>query len=245
MYRLRQCYDAIQSAVGLKLQESFEVVEAVENHRLFWKPTTPRVLLLAESHVLTREDELTIPMSYTSAPPDYPRSFVRFVYCVGYGEQSIASASIVPNVGTWQFWQILNACRGTLPFDILKKKRGKIKKDIEQRLEAKFQLLNDLKAKRVWLVDASITALYWGKTRCNSTQSRVIIQTCWDHYIGNVIVTAKPEKVIVIGKGVAAYLDQRLKATGLNTFTIHQPQARNISPSDRKIELEMCTSLCQ
>src|SRR5437879_6369233 len=109
MDELRACYDAITREAG-KPTESFRVARAVEQVRQFWRPRRVRVLLLAESHVFTTEDELAVRVQADQLPPACPREFVRFVYCLGYGEQGILSTPIPGNRGTWQFWKLFYSC---------------------------------------------------------------------------------------------------------------------------------------
>ena len=78
------------------LIDSLNVVKTVEEYRQFWKPKTVKVILLAESHVFTTQDEYNLKLNeywiqklLGSESMDYPRNFVRFVYCLGYGEKRL------------------------------------------------------------------------------------------------------------------------------------------------------------
>jgi len=86
---------ALLAARGFKV-EAKEVAIEVERHRWFWRPSKVKVLLVAESHVFTSNEDLVIQtdntklqlVSRSSATPP-PGSFVRLVYCLGYGEPEI------------------------------------------------------------------------------------------------------------------------------------------------------------
>jgi len=74
---------------GWKL-ESASVLRAVAAHREYWRPEEVRVLLLAESHVLTHDHELEAQVRLDAyGHSDAPTEFVRLVYCLGYGERDL------------------------------------------------------------------------------------------------------------------------------------------------------------
>lgn len=80
---------------------------------MFWRPTNVRVVLLAESHVFTGAPDLERRVvRLPGAPSGIPTSFVRLVYCLGYGENDILDRRIAepPNAGTPQFWRIFASC---------------------------------------------------------------------------------------------------------------------------------------
>ncbi len=67
--------------------EPLEVLQQVEDHRAYWRPEKPKVILLAESHVYTATSELVRSLrSLPDLPASTPKGFVRLVYCIGYGE---------------------------------------------------------------------------------------------------------------------------------------------------------------
>jgi hypothetical protein len=75
--------------LGEEYPEPFEVVDAVEKYRSYWKPNKIRVRLVAGSHVHTTRQELQIPLvDLSTSLPDFPNNFVRFIYCLGYGESN-------------------------------------------------------------------------------------------------------------------------------------------------------------
>ncbi len=137
--------------------DSYNVVEEVERYRRFWKPNKVRVVLLAESHVRTDEEDFDHLWSYGSGPT-YQGRFVRFVYCLAYGERSLVP--IPSNRGTWQFWLLLSSClnnptKGPTFSSILRKTTP----EFDERMKNKIRLLEDLKRCGVWLVDVSIVGV--------------------------------------------------------------------------------------
>ena len=56
---------------------------------------------------------------------------------------------------------------------------------------------------------------------------RNVIERCWDLYVGHIVRRAKPNEIVVIGKGVGKTLEDRLNAvTGGGHIVLPQPQAR-------------------
>jgi len=104
---LKQCYDIILNKNPALKIDSFSVVKTVHDLREFWKPKNVKVILLAESHVYTKDDEWKILLNLDSSlPENYPNHFVRFIYCLGYGENHLLGNPVMKNFGTPQYWQI-------------------------------------------------------------------------------------------------------------------------------------------
>jgi len=79
----------------------------------------------------------------------------------------------------------------------------------------------------VWLVDASLAALYLpGRPKPEPHIVQECIQTSWDMYVGQVIRTAKPSHIVCVGRGVARSLDDRLSGLGIPATVVPQPNAR-------------------
>lgn len=55
--RLTDTYQEIQQATPNAKIDSLEVVKQVEEYRQYWKPKKTNVVLLAESHVYTDEED--------------------------------------------------------------------------------------------------------------------------------------------------------------------------------------------
>lgn len=93
---LKKARGRVADIVG-ETAEPLEVIRRVEGNRVFWRLFNPRVILLAESRVYTRPEELF----RTLRPmPEFPASmlkgFVRLEYAFGYGEDSVCWG-----VGVW------------------------------------------------------------------------------------------------------------------------------------------------
>lgn len=229
---LRTCYEKVAAAVGGDV-DPIECVLAVERHRRYWRPAKPKVILLAESHVLTDTEDLR-PMRGCSLPSFHgiPDTYVRFVYCLGYGEDRFVGAPVAKNRGTPQFWKILWAClhrvNAESDFSDLLASRT----EFESRIETKRGLLESLRDRGVWLVDASVLALYRpGGAKPSREQRTEAIRLSWDHYVRGVWCEASPRFTIVIGKEVERALADRLGAvTGGRHEAVPQPQARLRGP---------------
>ena len=153
------------------------------------------------------------PMQYL--PPNLPRGFARFVYCRGYGENGLLDARIKdpPNIGTPQFWKIFFSCVNAVAQNenfvgILVS--GTCTE--EERIKNKSRLLVELRARGVWLVDASISALYHPGGMANPPPAlrKEVLRTSWDMYTKRVVSDTAPEAILCIGKGVAEALRERL-----------------------------------
>lgn len=226
-------WDGLRERLAARLgadwgQESAAVLRAVATHRDYWKPPEVRVLLLAESHVLTQQHELAAtvkldPHGHSGAPSE----FVRLVYCLGYGEDELLSAKPSNNGGTPQFWKLLAACVGD-PNDaqVLKTTEP----DLRRRIAAKIRLLEELRSRGVWLLDASPVALYrsgGGKPR--RKELRAALEVAWDEYSGAIVREVAPLAVMVIGRMVHDALGERVKGavgSGVDVQWMYQPQAR-------------------
>ena len=232
---LEQTYGKIKSAVGNRLEfESFDVVKSVDMHRSFWKPDKIRILLLAESHVFTRDSEHSTSMNYRgfSKLRDCPAGYVKLVYCLGYGEKNIAN--VQANRGTPHFWKIFVSCLNQ-NFDSEAEKILLSKTpSFCDRIRNKISVLDQLKEKGIWLVDASIVALYNDARKPDPGIMESIIKISWDNYVSRLVQTSNPEKIIVIGKGVHNIVEEELKQTGIHFHVQSQPQGLRSKEGLRK-----------
>ncbi|OGQ00927.1 MAG: hypothetical protein A2Z40_05360 [Deltaproteobacteria bacterium RBG_19FT_COMBO_60_16] len=223
---LEEVYYEINQILGNNA-EPLESVLLVEEYRRYWKPKTVRVVLLAESHVFTSDEDRRIVIPPIDDLPGYPKQYARFVYCLGNGERDLTNDPHHPlRDGTPQFWKVLYACNnriGNLE-DFRPVQRGT---SFPQRLQNKIHLLKSLRSKGIWLVDASIVAVY-GKGVNVSRRSRTeVLRESWRSYTRQVVTSANPEHVICVGKGVAGIVEKDLRAPFPNRFTvIPQPNAR-------------------
>ena len=196
---LEKVYFEINSKFSDFDLEPFHIVKSVSEHRFFWKPEKVRILLLAESHVYTSITEYDHNMRYDGIPEliGCPKNYVKLVYCLGYGERNFSGVN--SKSGTPDFWKIFTSC-------VHKNFRSEFKKILlgktqnqNQRLQNKISLLETLKEKGIWLVDASIVAV---NDTVKPTQKikRVILRISWEYHISKVIREIQPKKIIVIGK---------------------------------------------
>jgi hypothetical protein len=180
--------------------ENIEVAEVVERLRLAWKPRAVRVVLLAESHVWTAEDEVARTVQLpTEIEPTLDRSFARFVYCLGYGEKTLAP-EIPHNSGTWQYWRLFH--------DTVRKpvvSGVAWGRNPTERVRKKVELLKQLREAGIWLVDASITALYRpskGPLLKSRSNYKKVLQASWEAHVRDVIADCRGPAVLIVGRGV-------------------------------------------
>ncbi|AFZ35933.1 hypothetical protein Sta7437_2394 [Stanieria cyanosphaera PCC 7437] len=223
MNGLHTCYEQIVNLLRSDA-ETFESVELVEQYRQFWRPDNVRVVILAESHVFTSKSDRNYRIKEIDGLSGYPNQYARFVYCLAYGENSLIEGDHPSKDGTPHFWKIFFSCENEILSNesfapILKKNNS-----TQQRIRNKVQLLQSLQTNGIWLVDASIVALYnKGKKLKKMNQ---IIQFSWSNYTRTVIEEARPDYVIVVGKGVANVVEQELKKIMKKNYSvIAQPNA--------------------
>ena len=200
MKKLTEAYSKIKRIIGEDI-EPLESVQLVEVYRRFFRPANVRVILLAESHVFTRDSDRKVPIFPIPELPGYPSRYARFVYCLGYGEKTLTRSLHHPKRdGTPQFWKIFFSCCNLIssPNDFCPVLS---KTPTPQRVGNKINILEQLRAQGVWLVDASIVALYKDGKKIPCMFEA--LKESWQSYTRDVVFAAKPEHVICIGKGVA------------------------------------------
>ncbi|MDQ6704762.1 MAG: hypothetical protein M3Z85_02225 [Acidobacteriota bacterium] len=150
------------------------------------------------------------------APTDIPRGFVRLVYCLGYGESHLLEESAeAKNSGTPQFWKILYSCLNPIQSSETFAPVQATKTGCTPRVSNKIALLKALTERGIWLVDASILALYIpGKPKPLPPMREQLLQISWDKHVRSVLAEAAPEAVLCIGLGVANALRSRLEKLG-------------------------------
>jgi hypothetical protein len=111
-----------------------------------------------------------------------------------------------------------------------------------ERLQNKIALLNDLRDRGIWLVDASIVAFYKnGKKIQNMFHA---LQESWQSYTRDVVLSATPEHVICIGKGVAGIVGSDLNRHFPGRYTvIPQPNA-HLSSEDHMSNFMTYSRIC-
>lgn len=196
----------------------------VEKYRQYWKPNKVKILLLAESHVYTNQEDFNkkIRRTILRLLPNYPSQFTRFVYCLGYGESDLLEnrMSNLENRGTPDYWKIFSACAGKDKREVLKTKTL----EINERFRNKINLLEELKERGIWLLDASIVAV--NKTKKIPTKC-AIIKSCWESYLKKTIQDAMPERIIVINyKTIEDSILSNLSQLNIPLHIIPQPRAQ-------------------
>ena len=204
---LENCYHAAAKLLGPD-PESLFTVQSVDFHRQYWRPKKVHTVLLAESHVYTSPGEtLKMVGAAWSVENEIIQPFVRLVYCLGYGEPEYVGFETTKNPGTPQYWKLLSSCVGLAPTKVLKSQN----KNLLNRLSAKTEVLSQMRDMGIWLVDASILALYRpGGERPTSLICQQVLECCWDNYIRSQIVEANPSSILIIGKGVCELLKSKL-----------------------------------
>ena len=209
------------AAVGAP-REPLSVALAVEAHRWAWRPANCRLLLVAESHVFTSEEDTELRVSQDRLPPEArhtPDQFVRLIYCLAYGEDDLLSEPPrARNTGTLQFWDIFGRLAET--------GRQPRKATLAERLRWKVFTLLTLQEKGVWLLDSSLHAFYMpGGTQVGTGHGGLdaAIHEIWWRYYGSTLVAETDAPLWAIGGQVAT----RLSALGVPlSGWIYQPQAR-------------------
>ena len=240
MLRLKDAYANLQRILGSDT-EPFKSVQLVEEFRRYWKPDKVRVILLAESHVFTSDLVRQIPIRSREDLPGSPTQYARFVYCLAYGENDLIPGNTLKRDGTPHFWKIFFSCNNPITAlsdfsPILSQTQS------ETRIRNKIQLLYELKANGIWLVDASIVGLYKDGKKLPYMFSA--LEESWQSYTREVVISANPEFVICIGKGVGNIVKDDLERLYPERFTIiPQPNAR-LSAQEHYLNYQKYSRIC-
>ena len=226
MTALQKAYNKIIQEHPNLTFESYPVVKLVNDYRLYWKPQRVKTILFAESHVFT--NELETAFKHTLNLPDYPTSYVRFVYNLAYGQSDTLSESVPNNGGTPQFWKLFNEIAGN-KFRVVNNQNRK------DKLEQKIQLLLFLRDNGVWLLDCSIVGLYQNGQKPPNTDMNDILATSYLNYCKPILIEEQPENILVIGKSIFNFFHLELKQLNAHIDWIHQPNARITSDKRRDI----------
>ncbi len=195
----------VLAAVKRRAEAEAVAIQA-ERHRWFWRPKNPKLLLVAESHVFTTAEDLAIridntklrPFSKPGAIPP-PNEYVRLVYCLGYGEPEILAnpPDGHRNPGTQNYWDIFGRITGRLPQPLQRNE------DLDQRLPWNIETLRQMCRQGVWLLDASVHAIYLGYgDRLPPATQRILHRQWWEGYGRCVIEGCHGARIWVIGKTV-------------------------------------------
>jgi len=229
----QDCHEACELMVAnLRVKvDTLEVAKEVEKHRWHWRPKDVRVVLLAESHVFTKDDDCHN-LEYQGLPgtSGLPERFVRFVYCLGYGERFIAPAHVQKNRGTPQYWKVFYSCLNHVEDndDFAPILVGGTP-NFAERIRNKLRVLEKIRDSGIWLADASIVGIYKPGGEQGLAGMEDIVTTSWDQYVSRVLKEANPKILICIGKtlyGTSGILRSRVEDLGFRFEVLPQPQAR-------------------
>lgn len=205
--------------------ESDEYLAAVAAWRQAWRPERVRVLLVAESHVAQIDGDSDVRVRAPSwVKRDLPSSYVRLVYCLGYGESTLCSPWPAGNGGTWQFWNLLGQVGLGTWARLPRASAGPT-----ARLRWKADVLEGLAKRGVWLQDASPIGLYQpgGQRPVDGSRYETLLREGYERFVWPSVEHDQPEQVWVIGRGVGKALSG-LPGIDPNRV-ISQPQDRNQS----------------
>ncbi|MFA5810098.1 MAG: hypothetical protein WC935_07175 [Thermoleophilia bacterium] len=227
---MEQFYEELRHSFSAGIEmEPIESIVAAQGHRDFWRPAHVRLILLAESHIFTAGKEAErVVRTNPAIPADVPTGFARLVYCLGYGENELLDEPIAaPRNGACpEFWKIFNACTaaGADPASDGRVLRSRTRQTA--RLRAKVGILRELQATGVWLLDASLTAVYSpGGGRLSDGLIKTAIELSWRHHVRAFVQNASPEGVLVIGHGVWNIVSPWLRDLGIPVGATFQPGA--------------------
>lgn len=224
MTALQKTYNKIIQEHPNLTFESYPVVKLVNDYRLYWKPQRFKTILFAESHVFT--NELETAFKHTINLPNYPTSYVRFVYNLAYGQSDTLPESVPNNGGTPQFWKLFNEIAGN-KFRVVNNQNPK------DKLEQKIGLLQFLKDNGVWLLDCSIVGLYKNGQKPSVNDMNDILVTSYLNYCKPILLQEQPENILVIGKSIFNLLQLEMRQLDAHVDWIHQPNAR-VAPDKRR-----------
>ncbi len=253
------CLDEIRRI--FEFPEHHSVIELVERYRDFWRPRKGRLthVLLAESHMWTPLNEINFVINNNiigNAPIDelinnnYPQNFVRYVYCLAYGENELINnvPADFSNRGTSGYWELFYSCvhdiRPMLDndtnFDIIFQdvlKGGT--PDFNSRINNKVDLLCNLKKNGIWLVDSSFV----GVNKLIEKLRVDIIKKCWELKIQGLLENIVGDfKILTIGKTVDKALRSSSFYTNRVCGVVDQPVF--ISHEKKKIAFRKCFEFC-
>jgi hypothetical protein len=203
--------------------ESPTYLHAVRAWRNVWRPKQTRVLLIAESHVAEQPGDHAVRVRLPFTIPErLPDRYVRLVYCLGYGENELCQPVPDKNGGTWQYWDILGQIAHGLGHLQPRKPAS-----LSHRLEWKLSVLHKLRETGVWLVDASVIALYVpsGGRRYSAEIYTRVVRDSFKRFVLPEIGSDEIRQAWVIGHGVG----RALAGLPLIDFSrvISQPQDRD------------------
>ena len=241
--RLKHAYDRARSIIGSARAECLEAAIAVDKLRKDQRPDQVHVVVLAESHVWTSREEI---QSRVRLPGGKNTGFARFVYCLGYGEPLLVDPPVVPNLSTHQFWTLLHdTVRGPTASHFSLLKSGE--PDLKTRVRNKLVLLAEMRRAGIWLMDASVTALYRQGSLVDSEDDyNAVLRACWKSYVGEIVCENKPSAILIIGRRVERAIGDAIRTDlrAVELVTINAPNAR-VKRGVRTDDRIACFDLCR
>jgi hypothetical protein len=182
--------------------------------------------------------------SRVTLPNGKETSFAQFVYCLGYGEKDLVKPAVQRNGGTPQFWKLFHDTVYE-PNTTLAPVMKTGERDGQKRVQNKSDSLEKMRSAGIWLIDASVTALYPKDTLANRADIPKVLQMCWESHIGEVVYGCAPSAILIVGKGVEAAIGDRVcQDIGRDkVITINQPNA-HMSEEVILRERRRCFDLC-
>jgi hypothetical protein len=107
----------------------------------------------------------------------------------------------------------------------------------------KLDLLNNMRGAGVWLLDASVTALYGNGIKLTKRDYRAVLKACWRYHIREVLCGCEPSAVLIVGRGVHDAIGDCVRkalGVGVEVDEIYQPNAHQFGEVDRR----KCFNLC-
>jgi hypothetical protein len=204
--------------------DSKDVVEEVEKYREDNRSKKTSIVLLAESHSHTTQQEFNRLLKTDFRHSDGTRChYVNYVYCIGNSESDALEHEGATKRKTSQYWRIFYSCLNHV------KQNSDFHKFEhmlpEDRVSFKTNLLSDLKKNGIWLVDASII----GINVLDAKARNQIIKICWEARLQSLFRELKDEGltcVIIIGGTVNEALRSHLEEMKLKVIRVDQPQRR-------------------
>jgi hypothetical protein len=187
-----------------KEPETDTYLAAVEEWRNVWRPPRVKVLLVAESHVRQADRDsgtrLRLPVDLPTQRI-LPTSYVRLIYCLGYGEPGICVPQPESNSGT-DFWEFFKRLALTAT------QRAITPWSMPSSLNEKVRILERLAERGIWLEDASPLAIYLRQNE-RIPDSREIVTEGYEHFVWPGVARDAPARVWVVGKRVYQALQGR------------------------------------
>lgn len=239
---IKRAYRHLSPIIGENSIEPLAAAVEVDRLRNTWMPDDVRVVLLAESHVWTSLEELKCRVYV----PDQPvAGYARFVYCLGYGEPSVLGSNIATNHGTPQYWRLFHDCLLGPANSVHRLTRQE--QNSGRRIQAKVDLLSQMRKAGLWLVDASVTALYHrGKKLVDGNNYDRALRISWDDHVGEKLRECSPTGVLIVGKAVANVLAGSVREVlpSASVNVISQPNAW-LTKSAREAERRRTHDFCK